>query len=780
MNMTILIFVLALVLGTAPLAAQSIKPLYELPEVTASAEKETSHLLVGSDKGLFRVTNSNNAIPLWTEGRVDQIIHVEKRGSQDEGWFLRTAKGIIYSADLKKFEERNEGLPFLTVKKYDGTKTWTEQQINTLEDFAVNPLNQNEIVVATKKQVYFSRDAGRSWKALGSMSMITPGIKAVAVATIDNKSVVFMSHPLLGFSYCFPDDAKINWNDVDEGFECMPSLTTVDEISDILVVNKSGIEGQVTSEIYVSQTYLPRIYRFNWEEKKAELIYKDKEVLNVIDGLSMVGNVLMFTTVEGFGSVDVHSLDSPGIPSAISQWHKAFSAVQGMVNTAYIPSSRSGFRIPLTLNELWLLYPGTVNSPYAEIADGKKSIYASAYKCRTPEGRAAIKKILTDNKLNSMVIDMKDDYGLLRYDSKDASVLKKAKTSMYAMKLDDFVEDFKKDDIYLIARIVVFKDKNLASFGGGKYAVWDRVNNRPWVGIKDYDEEKDENGTVIKKTPVYYDENWVDEYCQEVWEYNVQIANELISRGFDEIQFDYIRFPTDGYNLRNAQYRWQDKGMDKESALISFLSYARENINAPIGIDIYGANGWYRSGTRTGQDAETLCEYVDVIGPMFYPSHFEQTFLNYAPAADRTYRIYYYGTFRNTVICRNRAIIRPWVQAFYLNVSYDRLYYDADYIQKQIFGVRDSVDHGYMYWNNSGDYSRLLPDIDRDTPFTGTAPEAGSEYRKPALGETKKPLYIDSGISVLDSVLYQNENNELDIVYTPFLTLPKFSLDYNN
>ena len=66
--------------------------------------------------------------------------------------------------------------------------------------------------------------------------------------------------------------------------------------------------------------------------------------------------------------------------------------------------------------------------------------------------------------------------------------------------------------------------------------------------------------------------------------------------------------------------------MDKESALISFLSYARDNIQAPIGIDIYGANGWYRSGTRTGQDAEMLAEYVDVIGPMFYPSHFEQTF----------------------------------------------------------------------------------------------------------------------------------------------------------
>ena len=208
--------------------------------------------------------------------------------------------------------------------------------------------------------------------------------------------------------------------------------------------------------------------------------------------------------------------------------------------------------------------------------------------------------------------------------------------------------------------------------------------------------------------------------------------------------------------------------MDKESALISFLSYARANIQAPIGIDIYGANGWYRSGTRTGQDAEMLAEYVDVIGPMFYPSHFEQTFLNYAPVADRTYRIYYYGSFRNTVLCRNRAIIRPWVQSFYLNVSYDRLYYDSDYIKKQFFGVRDSLDRGYMCWNNSGEYGTTPPDISETDKFIGTTAEASREFRKPAIGDTMKPLYVDSDVSVLDSILspYREENTT---VFRPFL-----------
>ena len=173
--------------------------------------------------------------------------------------------------------------------------------------------------------------------------------------------------------------------------------------------------------------------------------------------------------------------------------------------------------------------------------------------------------------------------------------------------------------------------------------------------------------------------------------------------------------------------------MDKESALISFLSYARENIQAPIGIDIYGANGWYRSGTRTGQDVELLSEYVDVICPMFYPSHFEQPFLAHAPAAERPYRIYFYGTYRNSVIARNKSVIRPWAQAFYLGVSYDKRYYDSDYVQRQIFGVRDAANHGYMYWNNIGRYDDIRPDVGEADPYPWGASEADASLRKPAL-----------------------------------------------
>ena len=555
-------------------------------------------------------------------------------------------------------------------------------------------------------------------------------------------------------------------------------MTQPDEIADILPVMKLNSDGSFGVTVYMSQTFIPRIYRFNWETKRGECIYRGEEPADTIDALTTVDNTLVYTRIETIGSLNLDTLTSPGIPEKLSDWKNSFSCVPGLVNTAWVPYNRTGFKKGICLNELWMLYPGTIHTAYADKADGIKCVYASAYQCRLQSGIDKFRKIIKDNNLNGLVIDMKDDYGLLRYDTKDPLVKSKGKVTQYAVNLDHFVQEFKKDNVYLVARIVVFKDRNLASFGGSKYSVWNYKTNAPWLGIKGYEDIVDEEtGEVTGKNTLYYDENWVDPYCPDVWEYNVAVAKELIARGFDEIQFDYIRFPTDGYNLSQASYRWKSEGMDKESALVSFLSYARENIKAPIGIDIYGANGWYRSGTRTGQDVEMMSNYVDVIGPMFYPSHFEHGFMNYAPIEDRTYRIYFYGTYRNTVLARNKVVVRPWVQTFKLNVSYDRQYYNKDYVRKEIFGVRDSVDSGYMHWNNAGNYEMLPKDIGPDEPFIGTCPEADLKYKKPAFGITKQPEHVDEGLSWMEKVYRYGEYgtevywDSSETVYTPFLQM---------
>ncbi len=760
---------------------------------------DTEPFLVGTETGLYRMLSNGNALPLWTESRVERILKTQTH------YYLLTGKGIYRTDDFTDFIECNNGLPSLVVKSYNGSQKQLSSQVHLLKDLCADPLDENILVTATKDAVYLSRNGGESWTSLSSTSRGTPGIKSVACAHMNTYTkngeisgtelVVFMSHPIYGFSYYRADAARSSWIDVSAGFECMPSLNQTDEVSDILPVVIQNSDGTLSTDIYAANSFLPIIYRFDWQSKRAVKIYQGKDALSTIDSLCQSNGKLIFTTVSDICTISLDTGASETMPTQYSKWASIMRSSPSTLNSAYIPSTQSGFGTALQLSELWLLTPDTCLSPWTAQANNRKALYASAYQLRNDAGITKYKKIIETNKLNAIVVDMKDDYGLLRFTPQSQMLKDKGTVTVYKIDVEHLVEEMKKDNTYLIARIVVFKDRNLASYAGGKYAVWDYKNKKPWIGIKGIEEVLDEEGNPVldeegnptTKT-AYYDENWVDPYSEEVWEYNIEIAKELVARGFDEIQFDYIRFPTDGTNMENISFRWKDKGMDKESALISFLSYARQNIHAPIGIDIYGANGWYRSGTRTGQDVELMSRYVDVICPMFYPSHFEQSFLDYSPWAERPYRIYFYGSYRNTVAGRNRIIVRPWVQAFYMGVRYDRNYYNKDYVLREIYGVRDGLNRGYMYWNNSGgNYDDISPDVGDDGVSPWYDNEAKNQTRLPAFSSDSKQTKNDylacinlseehrkAMISIWDEVLNKSYEDEQKNAKIPLLHIPLF------
>ena len=673
--------------------------------------------LVGTLDGLFKISG-NSAIPVWTDGEVHKII-------QTNQYYFLTSKGIFSSSDLVEFTPLNEGLPLHTLKTYNGTEKSFVSIQKELKDLSAHPQQPEILVTASRDAVYLSKDSGKTWKSLG-LSARTSGCKSVAVADMPvyNSSgqitgtqlVVFMSHPIYGLSYILPDAASPKWTDIERGFDTLPGNPYVDEIADILPVLETQADGSIITKIYLSQTFIPRIYVLDWQKKQGQIIWRGELVNGTIDSLVYDSNTLYFLEMAGFSSLDLETKQITKKPSAADYWLTLVNKTAKHPQCAFFTQNIGGKTTAVSLTEMWMLYPAEITSPYFSTVNNKKSLYIPS---NHVSGAALDKHIKTikDNGLNSIVVDMKDDQGMIRFNAKTPSIIEKNGISRYAIDLEPFVEKLKKDNIYLIARIVVFKDKNLYQYAGGKYAVWDAKLKKPWLGIRGYTDILDEQGEKTGSTTNYYDEYWVDPYSEEVWAYNVAISQELIARGFDEIQFDYIRFPTDGYNLSDASYRFRDNNMNMESGLISFLRYARENIQAPIGIDIYGANGWYRSGARTGQDVEMLSHYVDVICPMFYPNHFEQNFLDYAPAAERPYRIYYFGGYRNSLLARNKVLIRPWVQAFYMNVSYDRIYYNKDYVRREIFGVRDSLNMGYMYWNNSGRYDDISPDISSSEPY---------------------------------------------------------------
>lgn len=721
--------------------------LHRLPGVLAPRDASATPFLAGCDAGLFRVRSSGVAEPLWTEGAVERLIRA------GDTWYFVTDKGIISSQDLVTFTERNEGLPTLMMKEYDeDAGEWRLECVPApLKDISYDPLDPLTLVTATRDAVFLTRDGGATWTSLGSASPRTPGIKSVAVAHMPapaspragaassadgvagapagSELVVFMSHPIYGFSYMRADAARAAWVDVSAGFAALPGATQPDEVSDLLPVLCRDETGALYCELYASQTFLPNIYCFNWQTKRAELVYAGGDC-GTIDGLCQDASDVVFTTL---GEVRALSLEDGAVRALdAAALHLTEAACGSPLNCAY--ASAPGIsRRALPLSELWLLTPGTVRTPRADAADGRRALYASVYQLREDAGIEKYHGIIERNKLNAVVIDMKDDYGLLRFEPQSALLRSLGRVTQYKVDVERVVSGFKEAGVYLIARIVVFKDRQLALRDGGRCAVWDSRTGGAWTGIRGRVDVTDEQGVVIGQRDAYYDENWVDPYCEEVWRYNAEIARELVERGFDEIQFDYIRFPTDGVNLSDATFRWRRAGETPESALASFLSYARSVVKAPLAVDIYGANGWYRSGTRTGQDAELLARYVDVICPMFYPSHFEQGFLDASPRAERPYNIYFYGTYRNTVIARNRVVVRPWVQAFYLDVSYDREFYNANYVLREVFGVRDGINRGWMYWNNSGgNYDDIRPSPEDDEISPWHAVERDLHERVPA------------------------------------------------
>lgn len=285
---------------------------------------------------------------------------------------------------------------------------------------------------------------------------------------------------------------------------------------------------------------------------------------------------------------------------------------------------------------------------------------------------------------NGVVFDVKDILGVVNYKSNIEQVEKYRQHNPPIPDLPKTISYLHSNNIYVIARTAIFQDQNLAIV-------------RPDLAI--LDKNSPSGQLLIKGKPL-----WVDPGQPDVQRYNLQIIDELVRLGVDEIQLDYIRYPAEG-NLSAVSYYKVAKPIDKTEHLKHFLAGAwllTRNTNVKLSIDVFGVVAWGEEKDRnsTGQRLEVFAPYIDVVSPMLYPSHFNKGFDGFEKPADQPIHFYTVGNQKVREMMGPHIVIRPWLQAFKWRVSN----YNEQYILQQIQGNQAGGGQGWMMWNAGNNY----------------------------------------------------------------------------
>ncbi len=314
-----------------------------------------------------------------------------------------------------------------------------------------------------------------------------------------------------------------------------------------------------------------------------------------------------------------------------------------------------------------------------------KAVYLSVFGVTSTLLRDKAVSLADSTQINALVIDVKGDRGMTPYRSQAREAIgAAARVSSPAPQMRDFPELLAKlraRHLYLIARIVVFKDDPLAD----AQPHW-RVHTADGTAWRDREHLQ-----------------WMDPFSHEVRQHNLDIAEEAARMGFDEIQFDYVRFP-DKSGLRFAL---PNTRANRTAAIDGFLMDARQRLapyNVFVSADIFGYVCWNLDDTAIGQQIESLGAALDYISPMLYPSSFTWGLPGCTnPAADpgQIVRRSLAEAMRRTGLPGVR--FRPWLQAF-RDYAFDRRPFDATAIKAQVDAADAAGTDGWMLWNPRNHY----------------------------------------------------------------------------
>ena len=388
-----------------------------------------------------------------------------------------------------------------------------------------------------------------------------------------------------------------------------------------------------------------------------------------------------------------------------------FFVLPKVFSVRYIsPTNNSLFGISTsTISEKEIFIPSYVSTPEAV-----KGIYMTSWTASSQNLRNALVKLVDDTELNSVVIDIKDYSGKIVFPISDNSKLKSFGSEEIRIKdLRDFIEELHQKGIYVIGRIAVFQDAYFVEY-------------RPDLAVKNKTRElvwKDRKGI-----------SWVDPGSREYWDYIILITKESRKIGFDEINFDYIRFPSDG-NMQDISYPFSSTTA-KHLIMKSFFEYLdselRDQSELKISADLFGMVTTAKDDMGIGQLLEDALPYFDYIMPMVYPSHYPPTFEGFKEPEAYPYEVVHYAmqqavqranvfenkiasTTNNPVVdfgiapseqgtanakIHYRDKFRPWLQDFGLRMSYG-----STEVRAQINATYDVGLNSWVLWSPSNKYT---------------------------------------------------------------------------
>jgi hypothetical protein len=306
-----------------------------------------------------------------------------------------------------------------------------------------------------------------------------------------------------------------------------------------------------------------------------------------------------------------------------------------------------------------------------------RALYLSFYGIGDRSLRESALKLIKETELNALVIDVKGDRGMIAFKSAIPLAIEVGAQKIRTLKdVSGLIKYLRENGIYTIARIVTFKDNLLAL-------------KRPDLAVRA------PSGEIWRDR-----ENlaWVDPFQKEVWDYNINVAIEAAQYGFDEVQFDYVRFP----DALGLHFSSPNTAGNRVRAICGFLMEARSRLypyNVFLAADIFGYVNWNFNDTDIGQKLEELSPYLDYISPMLYPSGFQFGIPGYRNPVANPYEIVYLTLKKAQERTQLPSVrFRPWLQAF-RDYAFDRRYFAGKEIKDQIKAVEKFGSDGWMLWN---------------------------------------------------------------------------------